>query len=78
MTYDGMWRTAIRAKPDLVTITSYNEWHEGTQIEPAREAAVGTVVRRRLGLHGVGAQRAYLDRTACVGRRRLRGQFRAQ
>ena len=33
-TYDGMWRGAIRARADIVTITSYNEWHEGTQIEP--------------------------------------------
>ena len=31
-----MWRAAIRAGADGVTITSYNEWHEGTQIEPAR------------------------------------------
>ena len=38
-TYDRMWRGAIRAAADIVTITSYNEWHEGTQIEPA--AAVG-------------------------------------
>jgi hypothetical protein len=34
-TYDEMWRSAIRAGADVVTITSYNEWHEGTQIEPA-------------------------------------------
>ena len=34
--YDHMWSSAIRARPDVVTITSYNEWHEGTQIEPAR------------------------------------------
>src|SRR5262245_12469981 len=34
-TYDAMWRAAIRAGADRVTITSYNEWHEGTQIEPA-------------------------------------------
>ena len=34
-TYDRMWRTAVGAHPDLVTITSYNEWQEGTQIEPA-------------------------------------------
>ena len=27
---------AIRSSADGVTITSYNEWHEGTQIEPAR------------------------------------------
>ena len=35
-TYDEMWRAAIAAEPDRVTITSYNEWHEGTQIEAAR------------------------------------------
>jgi glycoprotein endo-alpha-1,2-mannosidase len=35
-TYDAMWRAAIHAGADRVTITSYNEWHEGTQIEPAR------------------------------------------
>jgi len=34
-TYDAMWKGAIRAHADGVTITSYNEWHEGTQIEPA-------------------------------------------
>ena len=34
-TYDGMWRAAIYAGADRVTITSFNEWHEGTQIEPA-------------------------------------------
>ncbi len=62
--YDSMWRQAVRAKPDLVTITSYNEWHEGTQIEPARttpgpyesyEGAWGTT--------GAEAERAYLTRT---------------
>jgi glycoprotein endo-alpha-1,2-mannosidase len=34
-TYDAMWQAAIRAGADRITITSYNEWHEGTQIEPA-------------------------------------------
>jgi glycoprotein endo-alpha-1,2-mannosidase len=34
-TYDAMWRAAIQAGADRVTITSYNEWHEGTQIEAA-------------------------------------------
>ena len=34
-TYDAMWRAAIQAGADRVTITSYNEWHEGTQIESA-------------------------------------------
>ena len=40
-TYDSMWRGAVRARADLVTITSYNEWHEGTQIEPARAGRQG-------------------------------------
>ena len=36
-TYDSMWTAAIQSSADGVTITSYNEWHEGTQIEPARQ-----------------------------------------
>jgi hypothetical protein len=64
-TYDDMWRAAIRARADVVTITSYNEWHEGTQIEPA--AAVGRPYDSYDGAYGLSgrvAQRAYLDRTA--------------
>ena len=38
-TYDAMWHAAIEAGADRVTITSYNEWHEGTQIEPAAPAS---------------------------------------
>ncbi len=33
--YDDMWQSAIDSKASIVTVTSYNEWHEGTQIEPA-------------------------------------------
>jgi hypothetical protein len=46
-TYDAMWRAAIRAGADRVTITSFNEWHEGTQIEPAM-----TPVPRKLTVSG--------------------------
>jgi hypothetical protein len=66
-TYDAMWRAAISSGADNVTITSFNEWHEGTQIEPA-------IPRRRAkyrylsydgawGLHGPAAENAYLTRT---------------
>lgn len=34
--YDVAWRSAINNAVNFVSITSYNEWHEGTQIEPAR------------------------------------------
>ena len=64
-TYDCMWRGAIRAAADVVTITSYNEWHEGTQIEPA--SAVGAPYESydgAYGLRGRAAQSAYLERTA--------------
>ena len=64
-TYDSMWRAAIAARTPVVTITSYNEWHEGTQIEPAREGRPGyDSYNGAWGLHGKSAQRAYLDRTA--------------
>jgi glycoprotein endo-alpha-1,2-mannosidase len=49
-TYDAMWQAAIRAGADRITITSYNEWHEGTQIEPAL-----TRLPRLLAVAGGGA-----------------------
>lgn len=33
--YKEMFGEAIRLQPDVLSITSFNEWHEGTQIEPA-------------------------------------------
>jgi hypothetical protein len=62
-----MWRAALGSGADNVTITSFNEWHEGTQIEPA-------VAGRRAGyrylsydgawgLRGAAAEGAYLVRT---------------
>jgi hypothetical protein len=75
--YDHMWQAAVRASPDVVSITSYNEWHEGTQIEPAR-AASGPYLSYdgAWGLDGRRAQRAYLDRTT-YWVARLRGALEA-
>ena len=65
-----MWRHAVRAAADVVTITSYNEWHEGTQIEPAKTAMPGYAsYEGAYGLVGRAAERAYLDRTAFWARR---------
>jgi len=33
--YDRSWVAAVAVSPELVGITSFNEWHEGTQIETA-------------------------------------------
>ena len=58
-----MWSAAVAAAPDVVTITSYNEWHEGTQIEPARLAGRPyESYDGAWGLRGAQAERAYLDR----------------
>jgi hypothetical protein len=59
-----MWSAALRAAPDVVTITSYNEWHEGTQIEPARVRSAYQAYDGAWGLTGHSAETAYLDRTA--------------
>jgi hypothetical protein len=64
LTYDAMWHGALKARADLVTITSYNEWHEGTQIEPARAGRRGYEgYDGAWGLTGRAAETAYLDRT---------------
>ncbi len=33
--YAAQWEAAIAAAPDWVLITSFNEWHEGSEIEPS-------------------------------------------
>ena len=33
--YKQMWTDALQLQPEIVSITSFNEWHEGTQIEKA-------------------------------------------
>lgn len=63
-TYDNLWRAAIRAKPDGITITSFNEWGEGTQIEPAAAKPGYLSYNGSWGLTGAAAQMAYLMRTA--------------
>ena len=66
-TYDRMWKTAIRAGADVVTITSYNEWQEGTQIEPARSRSASPATK------APGA-RAASPRSARTWQRRRRGR----
>ena len=36
-TYQVLWEQAIQADPDWVLVTSWNEWHEGSEIEPSWE-----------------------------------------
>jgi hypothetical protein len=67
LTYDRMWRAALDAAPDVVTITSYNEWHEGTQIEPASSQPAWAGYASydgAWGRHGKAAENAYLWRTS--------------
>jgi glycoprotein endo-alpha-1,2-mannosidase len=62
-TYDCMWRAATNAGADIVTITSYNEWGEGTQIEPAGHGGRYESYDGAYGMRGRAAQRAYIVRT---------------
>lgn len=35
--YNSIWKIAKKSNPDYYLITSFNEWHEGTEIEPSLE-----------------------------------------
>ena len=48
---------AVAARADIVTLTSFNEWHEGTQIETATP-------RARYPDYGASGEGAFLDQTA--------------
>jgi len=34
--FEMSWKTALKSPAKYVSITSFNEWHEGTQIEPSK------------------------------------------
>jgi hypothetical protein len=69
--YDAQWSRALDpaqvGSPDYVTVTSFNEWHEGTQIEPARNTPPsGFGYLTYLNAYGrtdATAELAYIDRT---------------
>ena len=69
--YDAQWSRALDpaqvGSPDYVTVTSFNEWHEGTQIEPARNtppAGFGYLTfLNAYGRTDATAELAYIDRT---------------
>ncbi|HLH74548.1 MAG TPA: alpha-mannosidase [Chloroflexota bacterium] len=66
--YDTTWIQLTSQRPEGVAIVSFNEWHEGTQIEPAVPYQYGAYTypdyEGHYGLTGPAAASAYLSRTA--------------
>ncbi|KIF73202.1 alpha-mannosidase [Streptomyces sp. 150FB] len=71
-TYDKVWQHTITSgdagkAPTWVSITSFNEWHEGSQIEPATATPPTTLPYQTYngayGKTGGAAENAYLDST---------------
>ncbi|KAK9959543.1 hypothetical protein ABG768_009663 [Culter alburnus] len=42
--YENAFNAAVEARPQIISITSFNEWHEGTQIEKAVPKTWGKTV----------------------------------
>ena len=59
--YDREFAAAIAVHPQIVSITSFNEWHEGTQIEPAVPKEIPDFRYRDYEPH---YPEYYLDRTS--------------
>ncbi|MFQ5790051.1 MAG: hypothetical protein ACE5JI_06175, partial [Acidobacteriota bacterium] len=66
--YDRFWEEVVRVQPEWVSLNSFNEWHEGTQIEPAVRMETPFARYRHYegsyGRSGNDAESAYLLRTA--------------
>jgi len=66
--YDQSWSSAIGAGAQWVAVASFNEWHEGTQIEPAAAASSASYryedYEGHYGATGLDAAVGYLNRTA--------------
>jgi glycoprotein endo-alpha-1,2-mannosidase len=37
--YSDLFQSAAKQRPSIIAITSFNEWHEGSQIEKAKAVA---------------------------------------
>ena len=59
--YDREFAAAIAVNPQIVSITSFNEWHEGSQIEPAVPKKIPDFKYRDYTPH---YPEYYLDRTS--------------
>lgn len=60
--YKRNFKRALITLPDVVSITSFNEWHEGTQIEPAIPHDRGYDNRKYLD-YGKGQADMYMNLT---------------
>lgn len=47
--YETMFDKAVNTKPEFIGITSFNEWHEGTQIEPAVPKTIPSFTYKNFG-----------------------------
>jgi glycoprotein endo-alpha-1,2-mannosidase len=68
--YEKNWEWAIGSNPEWISITSFNEWHEGSQIEPASFAPPARssfnyyTYQGAYGLTGEAGKKAYITKTA--------------
>ncbi|MEO2045591.1 MAG: glycoside hydrolase family 99 protein [Pirellulales bacterium] len=72
--YDRMFTAAIKEEPSIINITSFNEWHEGTQIEPVIPKTVGDYTYKD---YRPQSPFYYLDRTSYWGRKFQKRKFQS-
>jgi glycoprotein endo-alpha-1,2-mannosidase len=75
--YRDMWKKAIRSRltSSRVLITSFNEWHEGTSIEPVVPMSISNYTYRdyegHFGMTGMNASMSYVAMTRAFSNRFL-------